>query len=123
MQDDASGRKTKFSVHRLYVSDDAMELMIRAIANLSRANRRFETLRDVVLHVLNTAPEIADETIERFRDLLPLDGQTRIFLRVNQDEAAALEELKDELTARSLHTCNVRDAVCFCCLQIAGDQV
>ena len=115
--------KDRSSVHRLYVNDAAMEMMIRAIANLSRHNRRFETLRDVVLHVLRTSPEIGDETIERFKELLPLDGQTRIFLRINQAEAAALEALKDELCARSQQTCNVRDAVCFCCLQIASGQI
>ena len=82
MQKGGGEKRTRSSVHRLYVSDEAMEVMIRAIADLSRTNRRFETLRDVVVHVLNSAPEIADGTIERFRDLLPLDGQTRIFLRV-----------------------------------------
>lgn len=110
----------KSTVHQLMVSDAAMDMMIRAIADLSRRNRRFETLRDVVLHILINAPELPEDALDRFFDLMPLVGQNRVFLRVNQEQAAALEALKDELCAHSTQPCSTREAVCFCCLLIVS---
>lgn len=112
----------KSTVHQLLVDDTAMELMIRAIAKLSWRNRRFETLRDVVLHVIESRPVLAPDMIEGFFDLIPLDGQNRVFLRINQEHTAAFEAFKDELCALTQRNCAMREVVCFCCLLVVSDR-
>ena len=111
------------SAHRLLVSDAALEMMIQAIAVLSRRNRRFETLRHVVLHVLNSRTDLDPGTVERFFDRAPFEGPNRVHLKITREHAEAFDALKEELCARSGHNCSVKEVVCFCCFLVASDSL
>lgn len=112
----------KTAVHQLNVSDDALDLMINAIAVLSRNERSFATLKDVVTQIIKQDPGLYSSCLTEFPGLLPLAGANRVYLRLSSQNSAALDQLKDILRTHAGKFCSVREAVCFCCLAVTWSQ-
>lgn len=107
-------------VHRLLVNDDTMDMMIRAIAKLSSRTKKFETLRDVVVHVIRAKPALPPTALERFF-AHELEGAVRVYLRMTPDHMHAFEAFRDVLCASAQQNCSVREVVCFCCFLVSED--
>lgn len=110
------------TVFHLKLSDRALDIAIGAIATLSRKTRKFVNLRDVVFASLNEAATLPPDALERFADLLPLDGPNRIFFRVSDARRETLEQIKEGLSAHTGTSCSMREALCFCCLVMSGKE-
>jgi len=108
----------KTAVHQLNVNDKALDLMIDAIAVLSRRERSFATLKDVVIEFLSQDLGQSGTHLTEFAGLLPLAGVNRVYLRLPSDNSAELDQLKVLLGTHTGKFCSVREAVCFCCVAI-----
>ncbi|GGD82226.1 hypothetical protein GCM10010990_35260 [Croceicoccus mobilis] len=104
------------TVHRLLVSDKAFEIMIRSIADHSRATRKFANLRDVVMAVVDEDLPVRSNDIERYCDIGSMEGTIQVWLRLTGDAVNAFDTFRDKMCQAYKAPCSVRDAVCFACL-------
>lgn len=113
---DSGGARS--GVYPMLVSEGLFTVMVKAIARLSLHRGVFATLRDVVSHALEHGPPGDPAAIERMRQMAPLEGQTRIYLRLSNDQLGLIETFKASFAEQMGRDLNTREMVCICCLLI-----
>lgn len=107
-------------VHELMMSAEAMAILAEAIRALTVQKLKFQRLKDVIVEALVDTDLTAGEATQILERHLPLDGQVRIYLRVNASLNAELDALKTNLCDRLEGPCGVRETVIFCALVVAA---
>jgi len=109
--------------HQLEVSDEALGLMVDAIAAVSKKRRNFATLRDVISLALTQYQSIGTDRKRAFAELGSLTGEHRVFLRISPENQAATEIIKAELSNFTGARCSVREVTCYCCLIVLDGEL
>jgi hypothetical protein len=111
-----SGGRARSGVYPMLVSEGLFAVMVEAIAELSLRRGSFATLRDVVSLALERGPPDDPAVLDQMRRMAPLEGQTRIYLRLYNDQLAKLETFKANIAEQMHGNPNTREMVCICCL-------
>lgn len=106
-------------VHEISVSESAFEAIVKAIGRLSMRRHKFQTFRDVVLEGIKCSSGIASESGPRFAQFLPVDGDIRLYLRLNAETNAAVDRLKAALNQHAPRNYGVRETLIFCASLVA----
>ena len=113
---DASKNNT---VYRLRLSTQAFEVIIEAIHILSSRNQRFETLASVIATGTQLDEELFSKALLDLSELMPVDGDIKVFLRLTTKSHRAFERFRIALNERGMDSFGVREAVLACTLLIA----
>lgn len=104
------------AVYQLHVSDAAHDMMIDAIAELSRRKANFATLRDLVSVALDHRSTLEARQADAISTLKKSASERRVYLRIPTEMVAEIDEIKEELSTNTGLRCSVREAVLLCCL-------
>ncbi|WP_152608741.1 hypothetical protein [Croceibacterium mercuriale] len=121
MTEDGSSVAPRSGVYPILVNDRVFGAMVEAIAKLSLKRGTFVTLRDVMVQCMEGSPSAHPLVLSTMKDLAPLEGHIRIYLRLGQRQIGRVEPMKAELAKHLQREVKTRDLVCFCCLQIAHE--
>lgn len=110
-------------VHELLVSEEAFSVIAEAIRILSVKTLKFQKLRDVVKHCLDSNPTFSSDAASLYVEDMPFDGRVRIYLRLDHQANGRLEQLRSDLCERIGDHCGVREAVVFSAFAICRPEL
>ena len=84
------------------------------------SDERFETLKSIVTSALDQELTSGMPKLEFFRQHLPMSGEIRVFLRIDQQANAKLEAVKSRMAESLSDPCSVREAVLYCAFATAN---
>ena len=105
-------------VYPMLVSDGLFAVMVDAIAKLSLQRGTFVTLRDVVSQALDYGLPSDCTVVDQMKRMAPLCGQTRIYLRLYNQQLPQVEAFKSSFAEQIHKELNTREMVCICALLI-----
>ncbi len=111
-------KKERDSNHRLDVSDEGFEMMVKAISLLSLERRSFANLKTVVTEALESIHEVEAWEVQAFKEALPVIGPISVHIRMRPEEKGKLLKAKAEFCKLLEEDCGVRELVVFCCYWI-----
>lgn len=106
-------------VHEVSVSESAFAIIVEAIGRLSLKRHKFQKFKDVVLEGIKSSAGRSGEAGLRFADKLPVDGEIRLYLRLNAETNGALDRLKTQLNQHAQGRYGVRETLIFCAFVVA----
>jgi len=107
--------------YEITISDKSFETIAKAIFRLSIKKGCFVKLKDVVEYAFEHGAQNDDQAIYAFERNLPVEGETRLFLRVNSSLSKRIEYLKTILGEKLEHACAVREAIVFCAFWVSAN--
>jgi hypothetical protein len=110
-------------VHELLVNRQGLIIVAEAIKVLTIEREKFQRLKDVIIEAMNTMTVPSGSLPETFMQQLPIDGNVRMYLRLNKQQNATLDALRNDLCARLGDHCGVRETVVFCAMAVADPEL
>jgi len=106
------------SVTKIFLSQQAFELICRSNYQLSMHEQKQRQLQQVIAHMLETLESFAESTLTDMRAMSPLGGDTTIFVRLDVDEAIKLKTLRTKALDEHKMDLSLREAVIALCLAL-----
>lgn len=110
-------------VHELLVNRQGLMIVAEAIKILTIEKEKFQRLKDVIVEAMNSPTIPSANPPDTFIQQLPIDGNIRMYLRLNRQQNAALDALRIKLCSRVGEHCGVRETVVFCAMAIADPEL